>query len=143
MKPGDLKRLDRELTAHVDSLIEGMGRPERREAMAAYVTGLLLDGDRKSIPKDDRDHTRLEAARAKVIQLFETAVGIERVRGTAWAAFQGWTEYADHHRPVRDTGREDLRRARLASIWMGRAANMKQAALRAIADEANVQLAAA
>ena len=27
----------------------GMGRSERREAMMAYVTGLLLDGDRKSI----------------------------------------------------------------------------------------------
>src|SRR5918911_3305579 len=49
MKPRELKRLDRELTAYVDSLIEGMGRPERRRAMADYVTGLLLDGDRKSI----------------------------------------------------------------------------------------------
>ena len=49
MKPRELKRLDRELTAYTDSLIEGMGRPERRQAMADYVTGLLLDGDRKSI----------------------------------------------------------------------------------------------
>jgi phage/plasmid-like protein (TIGR03299 family) len=95
------------------------------------------------VPKDDRDHDRLEKERGKVIQLFETAVGIERVRGTAWAALQGWTEYADHHRLVRDTGREDPRRARLASIWMGRAAGIKQAALGAIADEAGIQLAAA
>jgi SRSO17 transposase len=49
MKARDLKRLDRELTTYVDSLIEGMGRPERRQAMADYVLGLLLDGDRKSI----------------------------------------------------------------------------------------------
>lgn len=49
MKPRELKRLDRELTAYVDSLVAGMGRPERRQAMADYVTGLLLDGDRKSI----------------------------------------------------------------------------------------------
>jgi SRSO17 transposase len=49
MKPRELKRLDRELTAYTDSLIDGMGRPERRQAMADYVTGLLLDGDRKSI----------------------------------------------------------------------------------------------
>jgi phage/plasmid-like protein (TIGR03299 family) len=95
------------------------------------------------VPEDDRDHERLEAERAKVLRLFETAVGIERVRGTAWAALQGWTEYADHHRPVRDTGREDPRRARLASIWMGRAAGMKQEALAAIADEAHIELAAA
>ena len=49
MKPRDLKRLDRELTAYVDPLVAGMGRPERRQAMADYVTALLLDGDRKSI----------------------------------------------------------------------------------------------
>jgi SRSO17 transposase len=41
--------LDRELTAYLDALTEGMGRPERRAAMAQYVTGLLLDGERKSI----------------------------------------------------------------------------------------------
>lgn len=95
------------------------------------------------VPQDDRDHDRLEAERAKVIQLFETAIGIERVRGTAWAALQGWTEYADHHRAVRDTGREDPRRARLSSIWMGRSASMKQSALSAIAHEAGIHLAAA
>ena len=49
MTPRELRRLDLELTTYVDSLIEGMGRPERRRAMADYVTGLLLDGDRKSI----------------------------------------------------------------------------------------------
>jgi hypothetical protein len=81
------------------------------------------------VPKDDCDHTKLEAERGKGIRLFDTAVGIERVRGTAWAAFQGWSEFADHHRQVRDSGREDPRRARLASIWMGRAADIKQAAL--------------
>ncbi len=48
------------------------------------------------VPKDDRDHDRLENERGKVIRLFDTAVGIERLRGTAWAALQGWTEYADH-----------------------------------------------
>jgi SRSO17 transposase len=30
-------------------MVEGMGRTERREALGAYVTGLLLDGERKSI----------------------------------------------------------------------------------------------
>ena len=44
MKPRELKRLDQELSAYVDSLIAGMGRPERRQAMTDYVMGLLLDG---------------------------------------------------------------------------------------------------
>jgi SRSO17 transposase len=45
----ELKRLDRELSAYLDSMTGGMGRPERRQAMRDYLTGLLLDGDRKSI----------------------------------------------------------------------------------------------
>lgn len=49
MKLQSLKKLDRELTEHIDSLTEGMGRPERRSAMGLYMTGLLLDGERKSI----------------------------------------------------------------------------------------------
>jgi SRSO17 transposase len=44
-----LKRLDGELREYLDSMISGMGRTERRAAMAAYVLGLLLDGERKSI----------------------------------------------------------------------------------------------
>lgn len=49
MTPQSLKKLDRELTEYIESLTEGMGRPERRCAMGLYVTGLLLDGERKSI----------------------------------------------------------------------------------------------
>ncbi len=49
MTPQSLKKLDRELAEYLESLTEGMGRPERRAAMGLYVTGLLLDGERKSI----------------------------------------------------------------------------------------------
>ncbi len=49
MNQRELMRLDRELTAYLESMLVGMGRPERRQAMADYLTGLLLDGDRKSI----------------------------------------------------------------------------------------------
>ena len=95
------------------------------------------------VPMDDGDHRRLQVEREKVVQLFDTTIGIERLRGTAWAAFQGWTEYADHHRLVRNTGRQDPRKARLESIWMGRSAAMKQAALTAITSQVGIQLAAA
>jgi SRSO17 transposase len=47
--PLALKRLDRELTTFVDTLTADFGRPERRTAMTQYITGLLLDGERKSI----------------------------------------------------------------------------------------------
>lgn len=49
MTPGQLKKLDRELGAFLDDMVTGMGRPERRSAMRHYITGLLLDGERKSV----------------------------------------------------------------------------------------------
>ena len=49
MTPQSLRTLTRELTTFLDALTDGMGRPERRTAMRQYVTGLLLDGERKSI----------------------------------------------------------------------------------------------
>jgi SRSO17 transposase len=49
MTPAALKKLDRELSQFLDEMITGMGRPERRSAMAHYITGLLLDGERKSV----------------------------------------------------------------------------------------------
>jgi len=44
-----LTRLDRALTTFVDTLTADFGRPERRTAMGQYISGLLLDGERKSI----------------------------------------------------------------------------------------------
>ncbi len=49
MRAAELRKLDRELSAYIESFVEGMGRPERRRAMGWYITGLLLDGERKSI----------------------------------------------------------------------------------------------
>jgi SRSO17 transposase len=49
MTPQQLRKLDRELGEFIDWLTNGMGRPERREALGLYLTGLLLDGERKSI----------------------------------------------------------------------------------------------
>jgi SRSO17 transposase len=49
MKRQDLDRLDGELTSFLDGLSGALGREERRRAFGWYVTGLLLDGDRKSI----------------------------------------------------------------------------------------------
>ena len=49
MTPAQLRKLDRELTEYLDSMTVGMGRTERRRALGGYLTGLLLDGERKSI----------------------------------------------------------------------------------------------
>jgi len=49
MKAHELKKLDSELTSFLAAMTDRMGRPERRAAMGNYVTGLLLDGERKSV----------------------------------------------------------------------------------------------
>jgi SRSO17 transposase len=60
-----LKHLDRELTTFVERLTAGWGRPERRTAMGQYITGLLLDGERKSIePMAARLVDRLDQTQA-------------------------------------------------------------------------------
>jgi SRSO17 transposase len=72
MDKRELKRLDRELSAYLDRMTEGMGRPERRQAMRDYLTGLLLDGDRKSIePMAGRlvdDKSEIQAMRQRLQQ---------------------------------------------------------------------------
>jgi SRSO17 transposase len=47
--PQQIRKLERELNEYLEWLTDGMGRPERRAAMGLYLTGLLLDGERKSI----------------------------------------------------------------------------------------------
>jgi SRSO17 transposase len=48
MTPAQLKKLDQQLTEFLDYITDDMGRPERRRAMALYLTGLLLSGERKT-----------------------------------------------------------------------------------------------
>lgn len=49
MNRRELEKLERELREYVEVFVAGMGRRERKAAMRSYVTGLLLDGDRKSV----------------------------------------------------------------------------------------------
>ena len=48
MKPTELRRLEGELHEFLFEMFDGLGRRERVESMSWYVTGLLLDGERKS-----------------------------------------------------------------------------------------------
>jgi SRSO17 transposase len=48
MRQTELRKLERELHEFLWEMFDGLGRRERLEAMSWYVTGLLLDGERKS-----------------------------------------------------------------------------------------------
>lgn len=67
-----LRKLDVELREYLEYFIEGLGRPERRDALRLYMTGLLLDGERKSIePIAQRlvkDDSQTEAMRQRLQQ---------------------------------------------------------------------------
>lgn len=49
MTPRRLQKLRKELSAFLNEMLDGQGRPERCAALGHYITGLLLDGERKSI----------------------------------------------------------------------------------------------
>ena len=72
MTPAQLRALDHQLEVFTDKMFEGMGRVERRHAMMLYTTGLLLDGERKSIePMAARligDAAQTEAMRQRLQQ---------------------------------------------------------------------------
>jgi hypothetical protein len=40
-----MRQLDRELSEYLESMVEELGRSERRQALELYLTGLLLDGE--------------------------------------------------------------------------------------------------
>lgn len=86
-----LKRLDAELTQFLDEMFAGMGRRERLESMRAYVAGLLLDGERKSIvPMAARlvdDESEVQAMRQRLQ---------ECVTISSWAEAELWRRLAIH-----------------------------------------------
>ena len=49
MKVAELKKVEQELGAFVEDFTPELGRTERRYWCKLYLTGLLLDGERKSI----------------------------------------------------------------------------------------------
>ncbi|MCP3136898.1 IS701 family transposase [Pyxidicoccus sp. QH1ED-7-1] len=72
-----MRKLDRELREYFESMVEGMGRQERRRALELYLTGLLLDGERKSVePMAGRlveDIRQREAVRQRLQQCVSVA----------------------------------------------------------------------
>lgn len=95
--------------------------------------------------KDEAKMSKAQQEKRDTIRsLFESGTGIDAgIRGTAWAAFQAWTEYADHHRTMRalpaDTS-STLQAKRLESVWFGAGADLKQMALVSITRAAGINV---
>jgi SRSO17 transposase len=71
------RTLDRELGKYMESMVEDMGRSERRSALEKYLTGLLLEGEGKSLEAmADRlveDKAQAEAMRQRLQQCVTNA----------------------------------------------------------------------
>lgn len=80
MKLREIHELERELDTYIESFFTGLGREERRRALASYITGLLLDGERKSIePMAARlveSADEIEAMRQRLQQILLKKMGI-------------------------------------------------------------------
>jgi phage/plasmid-like protein (TIGR03299 family) len=79
--------------------------------------------------------TRIKNRREQVFNLFEWGKGHAEIRGTAWAALNAVAEFADHNRSVRARPGENRDEKRLASVWLGSAAALKQTAHRVICEQ--------
>lgn len=122
--------------AKFEQLANELSATRFTDAKLAKVIDLVLP-----IPGDDKDHSRIKASREKVVELFENGVGMKGIRGTAWAGLQAFTEFADHHRGIRGSNGNPAA-ARLESIWLGGAADLKRRALAAITEQVRIPLAA-
>jgi SRSO17 transposase len=77
MTPTEQRRIQTRLKKYLDYCFGGVGRVERREALAHYLRGLLLDGERKSmVPIACRlveDPSQTEALRQRLQQAVNVA----------------------------------------------------------------------
>ena len=74
----------------------------------------------------------IKATHEKILELYETGVGAEMVRGTLWGAYNAVTEYVDHYRL--ESKSDSMR---LKSMWYGTGDILKKKAFRSAVEMLN------
>lgn len=100
------------------------------------------------IPQDDKKHPRLENVRGRLSGMFDTFIGAEGIRGTAWGSFQAVTEFVDHSRrpvpEVNDGGKARAQwEAKVDAITLGTGAALKARALAHLVEATGIAPASA
>jgi phage/plasmid-like protein (TIGR03299 family) len=107
-------------------------RDANRMAATRMTDGQMMTVVNRLLPEGDAGITaQLSKARTKLMDLWTTGTGINgAIRGTAWAAFNAVTEYADHYTRIR----EETPEKRVESNLFGRSDALKAAAPYVIED---------
>lgn len=90
--------------------------------------------------KDEDVSTRSNNMRDEVVALFTDGTGMDKIKGSAWAAYNAVTEFTDHKRSTRACGDTSAKEAKLVSTWFGSGKALKDAGMSAI--EGQIQMAA-
>lgn len=86
----------------------------------------VIDAIVPAVEEDARNFDRVEADRAKIAELAFNGTGVTpAIQGTAWGAYMGFTEWADHFRMVRAQEQIDQLQAKAYGLTFGPAAEAK------------------
>ena len=116
----------------METLTAGLGRSERRTAMGQYITGLLLDGERKSIERIAArlvdDEAQIEAMRQRlqqcvVVSAWDEATMFGRVAQTLDQELPEVTAFVVDDTGFPKKGRHSVGVARQYSGTLGRTDN--------------------
>lgn len=117
------------VTARFDAFDEELHQMLAKSMRSRYVDQYF----RELVPVRDNETDRQRMQRLDTIRKFHgnfenVTNTLPGVRGTAWAAYNAVSEWADHQRTFR--GRDDQVRAenRLSSVWFGASNDLKQKA---------------
>jgi len=114
---------------------------ELHAMLDTQVTGKQLNDyfDRQLPPVDSNTTDRQKKKRDRTLTAFNenfenTTNTLPGVRGTAWAAYNGISEWADHQRDFRGKTDQDKAESRLNSVWFGASNALKQRAYQSALD---------
>lgn len=108
---------------------DAMERQYNRFLQTKFTKDQMVKFASELLPfRDDPKSKPIILRRHKLIDLFAMGKGNAAVIGTAWAAFNAATEYADHHKQFIENEKRTKEEARLKSILEGSAARFKQKA---------------
>jgi phage/plasmid-like protein (TIGR03299 family) len=106
-----------------ESIIKGFAKKSLKVSQVEKYFDTLIMGDTNDRKEET---TKILNIKNRMQELFETGKGnqLDGVKGTVWAAYNAVTEFADHHKVVKNLDTDPTNR--LKDIWFGASAKLKQ-----------------